>query len=143
MGGEPTSRVPNGRELIDIRTKYAFLALIVTQAIHSAEEYLSHLYEVLPPARFASELVSNDLATGFLILNVLLILFGIWCYIARVRKNHPSAKFWIWPWIIIELGNGIAHPVLAILRGGYFPGVITAPILLLIAIYLAVKMQHR
>jgi hypothetical protein len=33
------------------------------------EEYATGLYDVLPPARFASSLASRDLAAGFAVLN--------------------------------------------------------------------------
>ena len=38
----------------------------------------------------------------------------------------------------LELGNGIGHSVMALSRGGYFPGVATAPFLLLFARWLAI-----
>jgi hypothetical protein len=131
---------------MDARTRVAFLALILAQAAHSIEEYLSRLYEVFAPARFISGVVSDDLATGFIIVNAALVLFGLWCYVARVRAGHRSATAWVWLWIVIEFGNGIGHPVLALARGAYFPGVITAPLLLALSIYLAALMvldQHR
>jgi hypothetical protein len=129
-------------QLIDARTKFAFLTLIVIQAMHSAEEYLTRLYEVFGPARFVSSLVSDDLSTGFLIANIALVLFGIWCYVDRVRPGHRAASAWIWPWIIIEAANGIGHSLLALSRGGYFPGVITAPVLLVNSLYLAQRISR-
>jgi len=47
----------------------AFLALILAQGAHSIEEYAFKLYEVFPPARLVSGLVSRDLATGFIAAN--------------------------------------------------------------------------
>ena len=122
---------------MDRRARLVFLALIVVQAAHSIEEYTFRLYEVFTPARLASGLVSSDLATGFAILNGSLVGFGVWCYLARVRTGARSARAWVWPWVVVELGNGIGHPALAIARGGYFPGVATAPVLLALALYLA------
>jgi hypothetical protein len=127
---------------MDARSQFAFLALILAQAAHSVEEYVSRLYDVFAPARFISGLVSDDLATGFVIFNAALVLFGLWCYVARVRAGHRSAAGWAWLWIVIEFGNGIGHPVLALARGAYFPGVITAPVLLALSIYLAVRMTQ-
>ena len=125
---------------MDSRARLAFLALIVVQACHSIEEYTFALYEVFPVARFASGLVSSDLATGFAILNTALVVFGLWCYLVPVRLGWPSARGWAWLWVIIELGNGLAHPALAFRAGGYFPGVGTAPILLIIALYLGARL---
>jgi hypothetical protein len=127
---------------MDTRSRFTFLALILAQAAHSAEEYAFKLYDVFTPARFISGLLSDDLATGFVIANAALVSFGLWCYIARVRAGHRSAGAWVLPWVVVECGNGIGHPVIALLRGGYFPGVVTAPVLLALAIYLAVRMSQ-
>jgi len=130
---------------MESQSKYAFLLLILTQAAHSVEEYVWRLYDVFAPARFVSGLVTNNPATGFVIFNTTLVLFGLWCYLARVRTGHRSAKAWVWLWILIELGNGIGHTVITLARRAYFPGVITAPVLLVLSIYLAVQMLqfHR
>ena len=127
---------------METRSKFIFLLLILTQAAHSVEEYAFRLYDVFWPARFISGLLSDDLATGFVIFNVTLVLFGLWCYLARVRAGHRSAKRWVWLWIVIELGNGIGHTGIALARSAYFPGVITAPLLLVLSIYLAVQMMQ-
>jgi len=96
------------------------------------------LYDVFAPARFVSGLVSDDLSTGFLIVNAGLVAFGIWCYVIPVRSDWPSARGLVWFWVVLEFCNGIGHLVLAAVRGGYFPGVATAPLLILAAIGLGV-----
>jgi len=101
------------------------------------------LYEVFAPARFVSGLVSDDLSTGFLIVNAALVAFGIWCYVSPVRSGWPSARGLAWFWVVLELGNGVGHLVLAAFRGGYFPGVATAPLLILAAIGLGVLMLRE
>lgn len=125
---------------MDTRSQFTFLALVLAQGAHSAEEYAFGLYDVFAPARFVSGLLSSDLSRGFIIANAALLLFGLWCFIARVRAGHPSAKGWAWLWVLVECGNGIGHPVIAIARGGYFPGVVTAPVLLALSVYLAARM---
>jgi len=124
------------------RSKLTFLLLILAQAAHSVEEYVFRLHDVWAPARFVSGLFSDDLDTGFIIFNTTLILFGFWCYFAFVRTGHRWARVWVWVWIIIELGNGIGHTVVTLVRGSYFPGVITAPLLLVLSVYLAVQMMQ-
>jgi len=101
------------------------------------------LYEVFAPARFVSGLVSDDLSTGFLIVNAALVAFGIWCYVSPVRSGWPSARGLAWFWVVLELGNGVGHLGLAAFRGGYFPGVATAPLLILSAIGLGVLMLRE
>lgn len=122
------------------QTRTAFLALILVQAAHSAEEYAFGLYDVFAPARFVSELISSTPALGFAILNAAIVAFGAWCYLARVRPDHASAPGWMWPWVLVSLGNGVIHSAMAVLRGGYFPGVATAPILFVIAAYIATRL---
>jgi hypothetical protein len=122
---------------MDARSQSIFLALISAQAAHSAEEYAFGLYEVFAPARFVSGLLSRDLATGFIVANAALLLFGLWCYLARVRAGRPTARWWAWLWVLLECGNGSGHLLIALARGGYFPGVFTAPALLALSIILA------
>jgi hypothetical protein len=131
----------DGRLKMDSRSRAAFLALIVAQAAHSIEEYVFRLFDVLAPARFISGLLSSNLARGFAIANIALVLFGVWCYVARVHHGLPSARGLAWFWALLELGNGIGHSAFALARGGYFPGVATAPLLLGISAYLIARLS--
>ena len=128
--------------LLEHKVQIVFLSLILAQAAHSIEEYVTRLYEVFAPARFISSLVSNNLALGFLVFNVALVAFGLWCWAVPVRSGWNAARGLVWFWVILELGNGIGHSALALSRGGYFPGVITAPLLLLFAGWL-IKMKRQ
>ncbi|MFL5463656.1 MAG: HXXEE domain-containing protein [Gemmatimonadaceae bacterium] len=119
----------------------AFSALIFVQVAHSTEEYIGRLWESFPPARLLTGLVSSDRGLGFIILNIALVAFGLWCVLFPVRKEWPSAAGFIWFWIVIEIINGIGHPAWTLRQGGYTPGVLTAPILLIIALYLAFQVR--
>lgn len=125
------------------RSQLAFLLLVLAQAAHSVEEYVTRLYEVFAPARSVSSLVSGDLSVGFLIVNTALVAFGTWCWAVPVRGNWRSARGLAWFWALLELGNGLGHSVFALSRGGYFPGVVTAPFLLLFAAWLAVLLARH
>jgi len=120
------------------RRRNAFLLLVLAQVAHSVEEYLTRLYEVFAPARFVSSLVSSDLAVGFLVVNATLVAFGLWCLAFPVRLQWPAARGLAWGWALVELANGSGHVLLAISRGGYFPGAITAPLLLATGAWLVV-----
>ena len=115
---------------MELRSQKLFLALILTQLAHSIEEYVFRLYDVLAPARIISGLVSSNLAVGFASVNAALILFGFWCYFARVRNGHRSGRGWAWFWTLLEASNGAVHLLLAAGWGAYFPGAATAPLLL-------------
>ena len=122
------------------RSSLTFTLLIAAQAAHSVEEYAGRLYDVFPPARFASGLVAADRRLGFLALNVAIVACGAVC-VAAVWRGRWSGVMWFW--IAIETINGIGHPAWSILRGGYTPGVATAPVLLVLAITLAVQRSTR
>ena len=115
------------------RIKFAFSALIVAQIAHSAEEYLGRLWESFPPARFLTGMISSDRELGFIAINSALVAFGLWCLLFPVRKEWPSAAGFMWFWIVLETINGVGHPAWTLRQRGYTPGVLTAPILLVIA----------
>ena len=119
------------------RSESLFGALVLAQAAHSTEEIIGRLWESFPPARFVSGLVSNDLQSGFVFLNVCIVAFGAWCYFWPVRRQWAIATPILWLWIVVETINGIGHPLWCVLQRGYVAGVFTAPILLVLAIYLA------
>jgi Protein of unknown function with HXXEE motif len=123
------------------RLQSAFGALILAQAAHSTEEYVGRLWESFPPARLISGLLSQDLERGFLILNLSLVAFGLWCWWWPVRREWPIAVPLAWGWVVLEMINGIGHPVWALRQGGYTPGVATAPLLLALAINLALRAE--
>jgi hypothetical protein len=121
----------------------AFLLLVLAQAAHSIEEYTTRLDEVFAPARFVSGLVSSDLSTGFLVVNAALVGFGVWCWAVPVRGGWRSARGLAWLWALLELGNGIGHATLALSRGAYFPGALTAPLLLVLAAWLVARLLRH
>ncbi|MBC8147866.1 MAG: HXXEE domain-containing protein [Bacteroidetes bacterium] len=121
------------------KIKWIFLILVLVQGLHSIEEYVGKLWENFPPARVLCSLVSDNLVTGFLIINIGLFVFGLWCWLFPIRKNYFYAQFLIWFWIVLELINGIGHPIWTLMQKTYTPGMLTAPILLLLAIYLLRK----
>ena len=119
-----------------------FLLLIVAQALHSIEEYVFALWEVLAPARFLSGLLSDEPAFGFAVINTTIVALGIWSYLCPVRRNSAFAVPVAWFWIVLEAGNGVGHLLFALQAGGYFPGMYTAPLLLLFSGLLATRMMR-
>jgi hypothetical protein len=123
------------------RLHLTFAALILVQAVHSIEEYVGHLWDLFPPARFVTGLVSSNLEHGFVMLNILLLAFGAWCFFWPVRRGWPAAVALMWLWAVIEIINGIVHPLWSLWEGGYTPGLATAPLLLVLAVYLASQLR--
>jgi hypothetical protein len=124
------------------RFQVTFGALILVQAAHSVEEYVGRLWESFPPARFLTGLISQDLERGFVVINVSLVTFGLWCLMWPVRRGWPSAIPLAWLWIAVEVINGIGHPLWTLRQGGYTPGVATAPVLFVLAVYLAIQVSR-
>lgn len=120
--------------------KYGFLLLVLTQTLHSLEEYYFSLWTVLAPARFISALLSDDLAFGFAIINSAVVVFGFWTYLYPVSRKWASLGLFLWSWCAVELANGLAHIVFAAQAQVYFPGLYTAPLLVLLSCYIGFKM---
>jgi hypothetical protein len=114
---------------------------MLAQAAHSIEEYAGRLWESFPPARFVSGLASDDLRLGFLLINVALVTFGVWCYLWPVSRRWRTARAVALGWALVELVNGLGHPLWSLRQAGYTPGVATAPILLILAGTLLAQMR--
>jgi len=119
------------------RSKLLFLLLIAAQASHSVEEYVTRLFEIFAPARFVSGLVSDDLAVGFVTVNVVFNLVGAWCYFGPVRAGGSAGRLAAVVWVAIEHANSVGHLTIAARNGAYFSGSLTAVLLLVIATCLA------
>ncbi|WP_373018551.1 HXXEE domain-containing protein [Muriicola sp.] len=113
--------------------------LVLVQGFHSIEEYMGEIWVDFPPARFLCSLVSDDPLTGFLIINIGLFGFGLWCWLFPVRGQYYYAQSLVWFWIALGLINGMGHTLWSIIQRAYTPGLWTAPILFLIATVLIRK----
>ena len=118
------------------RLEITFLALVGVQAVHSVEEYLGRLWVVFPPAAFVTGLISQDRQFVFILINVALLVFGLWCFFWPVHRRWAVARAFIGVWIVIEVINGIGHPLWTLQQRAYTPGVATAPVLLVLALSL-------
>ena len=122
------------------RIKMTFLLLVLTQGLHSIEEYIGRLWEVYAPAKFLCSLVSKNPETGFLIINIGFFIFGLCCWFFTIRQNHLYTQGLIWFWIIMETINVTGHTVWALSERAYVPGIATVPFLLILVIYLALQL---
>jgi len=124
-----------------MRLGNAFLLVVAAQAGHSFEEYLFRLYDELPVPRMLSDLVSSDRAEGFLYISLALTGFGLWCWAGPIRREWPSKRIFAWGWALVGMANGAGHIMLAVGTGGYFPGVMTAPLLLVTSAVLMANLR--
>ena len=92
------------------------------QAIHFGEEAATGFHERLP----ALLGLPGMPLTLFVTFN--LVWLGIWlASIPGLRSARKIAFFAAWFLAIAGMINGIAHPLLAIATGGYFPGLVSSP----------------
>ena len=113
-----------------------FAFLIASQAMHSLEETWFGLYDRLPYINWIDTFVDGGAFVFFVLGNTAFVLFGCWCYVARVKRKAPGTGFFVMLWVTIEVLNGILHPTWSLIADAYIPGTVTAPVLLLIALLL-------
>lgn len=123
-----------------VRVRLAWL--IAAQAAHSIEECVGRLWESFAPARFVAGLLSEDLQRGFIIANVVIVVFGVWCCLWPVRHQSTGAVSLAWFWVALELINGLVHSLRSLLVLGYTPGLATAPLLIGFAASLAYQLRR-
>ncbi len=78
---------------------------------------MGQLWESFPPAPWLTGLVAQDREQGFLVINILLVAFGLWCLVWPFRRGWPSAITLGWVWVTVEVLNGIVHPSWRLCRG--------------------------
>ena len=113
--------------------RITFLLIALVQGLHSMEEYAGKLWDVYPPASFVCRLVSTNPENGFIIINISLFIVLMLIWLATFSKNF-SVKPLLWFWTIMETANGIGHTIWSIMQASYTPGMITAPVLLFLAL---------
>jgi hypothetical protein len=99
------------------------MVALVCQSAHFAEELLTGF-----PRRFPAVLGLAPWSTPFFVsFNVLwIVVWGLACWGATAGVR--VALFPLWFLGIASLANGVAHPLLAARACGYFPGLITSPL---------------
>ena len=120
--------------MISNKQRFCFILLITSQCAHSIEEVHYKLWEVFAPARFVGSLFNSDISLGFTIANILLICIGLLCTIYLLVAKGAWSRFIIFSWASIELINFAVHTFMSVSLGAYFPGVYTAPLLLLFSV---------
>jgi hypothetical protein len=71
------------------------------------------------------------------------VWIAIWVLSAiGLHYNFRLSYFPIWLLAVAGIGNLIAHPLLAILNMGYFPGLFTSPLVGIIGVVLSVRLYQ-
>jgi hypothetical protein len=113
------------------------LALAVAvQGIHFVEEAATGFHE-----RLGAQLGLPGIPFSvFVVFNVMWL--GIWvASIPGLRSARPAAFFAAWFLAIAGMINGIAHPLLAIAGGGYFPGLMSSVLIGAASVWLWIRLR--
>jgi hypothetical protein len=118
------------------QTARIFLIGLAAQCLHFMEETVTHFADRFPvllglPAW--SE-------TFFVVFNLTWLCVWILSAIG-LQKGRRFALFPVWFFAIASMANGIAHPALALAVRGYFPGLITSPLVGALGVLLWLRMH--
>ena len=117
-------RPPSARTAERRRTTMVFAVVVALQTAHFCEEYVTRFYETFPTTLGLAPWPS----IFFVTFNVIWLV--VWIIAAFGLSAGSQAAFApAWFLAIAAIVNGIAHPLLALGAGGYFPGLMTSPLL--------------
>ena len=108
------------------RKAAAIMLLIATlaQSVHFIEE-ATRGFHVAFPAVFGQPPIPMAIFVAF---NVALLILWL-ASVPGVNAGHRGAMFAAWFLALAGILNGVAHPLLAAVTGGYFPGLVTSPVI--------------
>ena len=114
------------------------LALTVgVQSVHFGEEAATGLHE-----RLGALLGLPGIPLSFFVIFNLMWL-GIWiASVPGLRSARAAAFFAAWFLAIAGMVNGIAHPLLAVAAGGYFPGLVSSPFIGVASVWLWLRLRR-
>ena len=128
-------RAPKLDSAAGSRFIYLFLLAVLLQCLHFAEEFATGIHTRLPQflglVAWSSEF--------YVTLN--LVWITLWLVsVIGVRYGFRPAYFPVWFFAVGMIGNLFAHPVLALLHNGYFPGLVTSPIVGIMGFLVATRL---
>jgi len=126
----PSTSVALRRRVLPI-----FVVTLLFQTFHIAEEFATHFYSRFP---LTFGLVPWPLSF-FLAVNMSWL--AIWsAAIFGLQVGARLAFFAAWFLALTAVANGIGHPLLSFEVRGYFPGLITSPLLGIAGAFLCVRL---
>jgi len=127
---------PSPRTAERLSAARALALATVLQGVHFAEEATTGF-----PQQLGALLDIPGMSGSFFVaFNVLWL--GIWvASVPGVRSGRTAAFFAAWFLAIAGTLNGILHPLLAVAAGGYFPGLVSAPVVGLASVWLGLRLR--
>ena len=127
---------PSGRLSERHAAARALGVAVAVQSVHFAEEAATGFHERLgavfglPGMQFSFFVAFN------------LMWLGIWVVsVPGVRSARAAAFFAAWFLAIAGMLNGVAHPLLAVAAGGYFPGLVSSPFIAVASVWLWLRLS--
>ncbi len=114
----------------------ALVLAVGVQSVHFAEEAATGFHE-----RLGALLGLPGMPLSlFVVFN--LMWLGIWvASVPGVGSARAPAFFAAWFLAIAGMFNGIAHPLLAVAEGGYFPGLVSSPFIGIVCVWLWLRLR--
>lgn len=125
------------RRTAGVVTARALIVAVVVQTLHFAEEWTTGFNKQFPEL-FGQPAMPE---TFFVIFNLAWIV--IWVVsVPGLRSGKLFAFFAAWFLALAAMLNGVAHPVMAVVDDGYFPGLFSSPFIGVAGIYLAWRLAR-
>ncbi|MGD8601868.1 MAG: HXXEE domain-containing protein [Gemmatimonadota bacterium] len=119
------------------RASAVLAVAIVAQCLHFAEEAVTGFPDRL------GDLLGLPAMPGSFFLAFNLMWIGLWiASIPAIRAGWTPGFFAAWFLAIAGTLNGIAHPLMALAGRGYFPGLLTSPLVAGVSIWLWVTLRR-
>jgi protein-S-isoprenylcysteine O-methyltransferase Ste14 len=103
------------------------------QAAHFAEEYATGFYRRFPETLGLAPWSS----AFFIIFNMCWFVIWVWAAFG-FREGYRLAFFPVWFFALAATVNAVTHPLLAFHASGYFPGLVTSPLLGVVGVWLLI-----
>ena len=116
-----------------------YIAALVVQVAHFAEEYRTGFHRAFPPV-FGAEPWSNR---RFLMFNVIWLLVFAMAAVGLARGKRVAYLVALFLALAGGIGNGIGHLALSARVSGYFPGAYTSVLALVIGAALAFRLLRK
>jgi len=108
-----------------------YLAAVSIQCIHFLEEYLTGIQTEFPKP-FGYIWSDQQFVTLNLVWLAVFVVTGVGVHY-KIRLSYLVVYYFA---IIGGIANGLAHPLLSLMKGGYFPGLFTSPFVLIVGLAL-------
>jgi Protein of unknown function with HXXEE motif len=117
------------------QTARIFLIGLAAQCLHFTEEFVTRF-----PDRFPALLGLPAWPENFFVVFNLICL-SVWILSAiAVQRGRRIALFPAWFFAMASIANGVAHPALSVIARGYFPGLISSPVVGLLGVLLWLRL---